>query len=252
MTENNNRFKIVNKKVGYSPTKVIEPSFYLNGDGSNFRETLKPTHRLYIEDKAREMIFEHIGWSKKTKSNIVEQGGLLLGHVYYDEKQDLTYGVTKVAIPAETGRGSATYLELDHATWAQMLAKKGEINESIEDESEKLQTIGWYHTHPNSLDVFMSGTDVATQSTHFKEDWHFAIVLNPHRLIWRAFWGERAIPCKGYFISGLQSSKINHIQQQTLQEQEVPNRSQEIDVEEEQESILEQSTSENDVEKKKK
>lgn len=61
-----------------------------------------------------------------------------------------------------------------------------------------MRVIGWYHTHPNNLGVFMSGTDQRTQATFFSANWQFAIVLNPHRLQWKAFAGEQATECPGF------------------------------------------------------
>ena len=63
-----------------------------------------------------------------------------------------------------------------------------------------LQVIGWYHTHPGGLSVFMSGTDRATQRRHFSADWHFALVLNPHRQSIRAFHGPECLECSAAAI----------------------------------------------------
>ena len=46
----------------------------------------------------------------------------------------------------------------------------------------------------------MSSTDTATQSRLFSQDWHFAIVMNPHKKIWRVFQGGNSKECKGFMI----------------------------------------------------
>lgn len=48
----------------------------------------------------------------------------------------------------------------------------------------------------------MSGTDRTTQQRLFGNDWQFAIVLNPHKKIWRAFYGANSSGCRGYVLDG--------------------------------------------------
>jgi len=55
--------------------------------------------------------------------------------------------------------------------------------------------VGWFHTHPNSLPAFMSGTDRATQRSFFSAGWHFALGLNPHRRLAACFHAADADPC---------------------------------------------------------
>jgi len=86
---------------------------------------------------------------------------------------------------------------MTHETWKEMLDKADKL---LEQSGSALQIIGWYHTHPNTLDVFMSGTDQNTQSRLFGNDWQFAIVLNPQKRIWCAFYGSHSTECQGYII----------------------------------------------------
>jgi proteasome lid subunit RPN8/RPN11 len=79
-----------------------------------------------------------------------------------------------------------------------MIDKLDLINE--DNQEDELQVIGWYHTHPGRLSVFMSGTDLNTQSKMFSMVWQFAIVLNPQKQLWRAFSGSKAKECKGYML----------------------------------------------------
>lgn len=61
--------------------------------------------------------------------------------------------------------------------------------------------IGWFHTHPNSLDVFMSRTDMDTQRNFFNQDWHFSVVLNPHRRLIACFNSMDANICRFYPVN---------------------------------------------------
>jgi hypothetical protein len=56
-----------------------------------------------------------------------------------------------------------------------------------------LKIIGWYHTHPNDLGVFMSATDRRTQELYFNKPGDFAIVLNPQRCHSQAFLGPECV-----------------------------------------------------------
>ncbi|PTX61108.1 JAB1/Mov34/MPN/PAD-1 ubiquitin protease [Kordia periserrulae] len=154
---------------------------------------------LYISSSAKENIFSHIGWGKDISSNSVEQGGLLIGHSYKNRSDNSIIGHVEVAIPATTAKGSMTYLEFNHATWKMMMDKLDAINEATIERD--LQIIGWYHTHPGRLSVFMSGTDMNTQRKMFSKEWQFAIVLNPQKQFWRAFNGRNAEECNGYMLS---------------------------------------------------
>ena len=149
---------------------------------------------FYLTKEAFQTIASHISWGKYSTSNQVEQGGILLGTVYKNPETNIIYGMAEQAVNGSLARGSAAYLEVTHETWREMLNQVDRIYPN-------LQIIGWYHTHPNSLDVFMSGTDQTTQRRLFSQDWQFAIVLNPHRTIWRAFYGRNSTECKGYVLS---------------------------------------------------
>jgi len=142
-----------------------------------------------------EEIHSHIQWGEHTSENCVEQGGVLLGTPYLTANGNCACIVER-AIVGELGRGTSAYLELDHAAWKVMLEKA----EQLQEVDASLQVVGWYHTHPNGLDVFMSGTDRATQRHFFAHPWQFAVVLNPHRKIWGSFAGADATVCEGLVI----------------------------------------------------
>ncbi|QHI36420.1 hypothetical protein IMCC3317_17830 [Kordia antarctica] len=180
-------------------------NFNIDEDIISQNEHLKSDSHFYITQKAREQIWNHISWGNhNTKNNKIEQGGILLGQVFFDEEREVQFGIVEEVVVGRNTNGSSVYLEMSHETWSQMLIDA----DKIIDDQEKgtIQIIGWYHTHPNGLDVFMSGTDMNTQQRFFNQDWHYAIVINPHKQIWKAFVGKEALECKGFI---LKDDKLN-------------------------------------------
>ena len=189
------------QEVNVSPTEQPRPDFAVEASLNSRIERNESNARLYISNLARTQIFEHIQWGNlDARQSRSEQGGLLLGKVHVDRNTGQLFGVAERAVPGESAIGSATYLEMTHTTWAEMINKVDQLIDR--EENKDLLIIGWYHTHPNHLDVFMSGTDLNTQHNYFNKDWHFAIVLNPQRQIWKAFCGPGARERSGFFLKG--------------------------------------------------
>lgn len=143
---------------------------------------------LVISQRAEREIKDHIGWAMKTRYNIREQGGILIGSPYLVDGRVVS--VVECAIPAELSESNAAYLKMDTETWVKMLNL---YDERYRDQG--LYVVGWFHTHPNGLGVFMSSTDMGTQWAFFRENWHFAIVLNPHRKLIACFHSAQADSC---------------------------------------------------------
>ncbi len=192
------KFVIIESTSEYKPREQPESEFEIIPELTSDFHGNDERHRLYIKEDAREQIFKHIGWKNPQPRNSDEQGGILVGHVFQDTEKDVLYGVVEEAIPGVHAKGSPAYLKMDHQTWKAMIQRVDEILDAAPD--NKLQVIGWFHTHPNSLSVFMSGTDAATQRRMFAKEWHFAIVLNPHKHVWRTFYGRDSQECQGYMI----------------------------------------------------
>lgn len=146
---------------------------------------------LFISEEAEKEIKAHIFWNETTDSNVCEQGGILVGRPFMIKNGIL--GVAEHVIPAKPSIASAAYLEMGTDTWEQMLDV---YDEKYKDQG--LYVIGWFHTHPNSLSVFMSGTDMGTQRNFFNQDWHFSVVLNPHRRLIACFHSANANKCLFY------------------------------------------------------
>src|SRR6185295_299681 len=78
----------------------------------------------------------------------------------------------------------------------------------LEDASgDAPKVIGWYHTHPGSLDVFMSPTDQETQRRLFNQTWHFSLVLNPQRQEYRVYYGADSAECRGQIVTDVENKK---------------------------------------------
>lgn len=191
------RFEVQESKPAYSPSSRTKPDLEIvRSLDSDFRTEPGSSlgYEFYVTMSAFRTIGGHIAWGTHTRENVVEQGGILMGHAYRNPNSGVVYAIAEQAVSGRLARGTAGYLEITHETWKEML-------DNVDRMQTGLQLIGWYHTHPNSLDVFMSGTDRSTQRRLFGNDWQFAIVLNPHKQIWRSFYGSDSRECRGYVLS---------------------------------------------------
>lgn len=161
----------------------------------------KKEYQTIVLPAASEKILEYIGWGKKTQQNIVEQGGFLVGKNYYDEEKRVNVCVVENALSATGASGSWGHLEIGHEDTREMYKMLDKMNDGCA-ESEKKVVVGWFHTHPNSLEVFMSGTDRGTQSRLFPGEKAVALVLNPHRKIWKCFRSEQCIDGQAEMLIG--------------------------------------------------
>lgn len=138
---------------------------------------------------AHQKLKKSLDWGKRTRRNVVEQGGILLGRAmryrgtFYSLAEDILFAQTE---------GTPAFVELTHSMWAEMQNSLGKIN-AARSSQDRLVIIGWFHTHPNGLDVFMSGTDMHTQRLNFSADWQVSLVMNPHRNKYRVFFGSDAV-----------------------------------------------------------
>jgi len=199
-TKSINQKKFIIKEVTppYQPEERIMSSF---SESAKFHRPIEQTGNhnvLFITEDAMQQIVNFIDYGQTTRLNCVEQGGILIGKVYKDPQKNCIYGIVNEIVPASTAKGTAAYLEIDHSTWAEMFNKVDSLLSSGNEKDTHI--IGWFHTHPNELGIFMSGTDRETQARVFNQNWHFAVVLNPQKQIYGVFNGPNAEPCKGYII----------------------------------------------------
>ena len=141
---------------------------------------------LVFENHSCAKIKELLEWGKFTSKNIVEQGGILLGKVYRHKNE--IFNIVEDCVLANT-KGSHYFVEFTHDMWLDMQRQVDEINRN-RSENEKLVIVGWFHTHPNDLSVFMSSTDRDAQNENFSQDWQAALVLNPHKMNLGVFFGK--------------------------------------------------------------
>lgn len=156
----------------------------------------EPAHRqpaLYISAPVMSQIFDHIGWGRRTAVNGNEQGGVLVGRLLRDPTTDELYTVVDHVVSADTADGSAAYLRVDHLAWSRILERVDILRSHQIGAFPASHIVGWYHTHPNELPVFMSGTDRGTQRTFFGNPSSAALVLNPHKKLWRAYFGADCV-----------------------------------------------------------
>lgn len=150
---------------------------------------------LIISECAEREIKEYISWGTRTSNNVYEQGGILIGKPFLiDEK---VISVAEHAIQADLSRSNESYLKMGTESWKKMLDVYDE-----EYRAKGLYVVGWFHTHPNNLPVFMSNTDLKTQQAFFNQNWHFSMVLNPHKCLIACFNSGNADKCS-YYLNDL-------------------------------------------------
>lgn len=193
---------VINRKTSYEPALRSEPFDFLYkvpNPRSNDRRY------LILADHAYKKLKHTLEWGEKTHRNCVEQGGILLGNVcsYHNE----IYCFIEDVLLAET-HGDPVFVEFTNRMWAEMQDRLTEINASMKD-GEKLVIVGWFHTHPNDLAVFMSETDMDTQRLNFSQKWQVSLVMNPHTNKYRVFFGADAREGKVVFPEQLKGHPAN-------------------------------------------
>jgi len=158
-----------------------------------------PHHKLVLKHKAVREIFDFIEWDRGERPDSRdEQGGILLGKRYYDAKKEIHFAVVSKAITADDAVGSSGYLDITQECWRDMHKKKDDYNEAT---GEDAVIVGWFHTHPNSLSCFMSGTDRNTQDLFFDGDNTYSIVFNPQRHLLKAFRARECYATQAFLIT---------------------------------------------------
>lgn len=186
----------INRETTYRPEQLSRP-FQFSGKTPNPQNDSR--RYLILEKHAHAKLKDGLDWGRKTRRNCVEQGGILLGRaaLYGNE----IYCFVKDILLADTS-GDPVFVELSSEMWAAMQARLDIINASL-DEDRKLAIVGWFHTHPNNLAVFMSGTDMQTQRLNFSQEWQASLVMNPHMDRYRAFFGANAVGGKIVLLGDL-------------------------------------------------
>jgi proteasome lid subunit RPN8/RPN11 len=138
----------------------------LSADRLQERLGVEPT-RVIISREADAAMRAHLNSDRS-----IELGGVLVGYAVEVEDGSFCTVVTD-AVPAEGGVGTAVSFDFTPESWLRM-------NERLRGLPHDRVIVGWYHSHPD-LGVFLSGTDMFTQSRFFAEPWKLAIVIDPVR-----------------------------------------------------------------------
>ena len=142
-------------------------------------------NRLLFTKTAREEMFAFIQWKNlNVTENRVEQGGLIAGYHYQVPETGEKISVAAHVFPLYTVKGDPGYWSASAGDWKQGYDA---MDRKSRETGRTLDVIGWFHTHPNSLPTFMSGTDRSTQVRNFNSDNNYALVLNPHTGSWKAY-----------------------------------------------------------------
>jgi len=101
-----------------------------------------------------------------------EQGGLLLGEAYAEDKDPARSRALRVtqAVPAQDFASSGVSLRMASGVWDDARARLG---------PQEL-VVGWYHSHPG-LGAFFSHTDRRTQRAFFPHAYSVGWVVDPLR-----------------------------------------------------------------------
>ena len=185
--QNNSKLqiKIIGKSI-FKPVQRDAP-FPITGVNNSVRGDSAVGY-LIFNDYSINKLKSALDWGCLTCRNQVEQGGILLGTVSL--YKDTVYCFAEDILLAKT-KGMPAFVEFTNEMWKDMQNELIVINEK-KNNSEKLVIVGWFHTHPNNLSVFMSGTDMETQRLNFPLDWQVSLVMNPHKNVFRVFFGKDA------------------------------------------------------------
>lgn len=154
-------------------------------------------HLLVYTPYAAKRQMDIVGWLRYDyPNNRNEQGGWLIGRYLRDAAGHPIQCEVLEVLQAKTECRYPGYIEWSALEEIRLQQEFFDMKEkmAITDPraAEELSVIGWWHTHPNELPVFMSGTDMETQRLKYFKPEKYAVVLNPHKGIWRAFAGADA------------------------------------------------------------
>jgi proteasome lid subunit RPN8/RPN11 len=102
----------------------------------------------------------------------VELGGVLLGGQYQDA-DGRPFVVVTDSLRAQHFEATKGSFKFTHETWEQISRERDEF-------PEKLQMVGWYHTHPD-WGVFLSSMDMFICDNFFNRPLDLALVVDPCR-----------------------------------------------------------------------
>lgn len=161
---------------------------------------------VVVTPQATSDIMNCFTWGKAHPLNIYEQQAGLVGHVFKTNGSRSKFiVVVEYVVPMFSAERNAVGASMESDDLARMRKEIDVINaNSKRSEHSILQKYGSYillgivHSHPNGLDVFVSGTD---QNTHRKryanrDGFGLSMVINPHRRLKVVYGGPDVIKTK--------------------------------------------------------
>ena len=155
---------------------------------------------LFLEEPAEE-IRAYFGVGRfDYPPNRVEQGGWLVGVYMEDSRTTRVQGLVTHFLPATGCTGTAAYLHWPAMENIRLQRRFAALKEELEEKdpglARQICLLGWIHSHPNRLPVFLSTTDFENIRDHFNDPHQFSVVLNPQTRECRAFLGPegREVP----------------------------------------------------------
>lgn len=173
------------------------PKDFVNANPSAFSEN----DEMFIafDEEASDALYSEVAWGRRTYRNQTEQIGLLAGHFCNAAPEGAAPKIwleVKKIIPCRNPEISKKdYIKISPENWKSMYEELEQINREQEQE---LVLVGWYHTHPENIPAVFSNIDYETHTSQFTYEYNAAVVLNPHRKTWKAYYGPKCKECQCY------------------------------------------------------
>jgi len=202
-------------KVGSTVTaySVVNEQQFLNFLSREYGSCLKDeihgsNENLVIgSPQATSDIISHFAWGKTHPLNVFEQQAGLVGHLFKtdDPSKSKFIVVVEYIVPMFPDNRNTVAVNTGNEELTKMYKEIKTINQNanaskystLKDYGEYI-FLGIVHSHPNGLDVFMSGTDMETH-----REWHpsrdaygLSMVINPHRRLKVVYGGPDVIKTK--------------------------------------------------------
>jgi hypothetical protein len=147
-------------------------------------------------------LMNHVHWGVNHPNNLYEQQMGLAGYVFKDPDTARFITVVEYVVPAIAKNRTPVGARLTADDTADVQVEVNVMNRNRKEAWKygvytKLwdaDLVGWGHTHPGQLDVFLSPTDRDTHRTLYgrgKESLGISLVVNPHRRLAAAFGGPQ-------------------------------------------------------------
>ena len=126
---------------------------------------------IIFPQSAYQVVVDHL--SEDTSR---EHGGFLLGHEIYSGDSEVPTVEIIQAVPARHTEGTPTRLTFTEETWRDL----DQITERYDELGQKLERVGWYHSHPN-ISIFLSHYDLDVCTIFDRRRYPIALVVDPIR-----------------------------------------------------------------------